>query len=112
MEQTTSRRTVLRHNLRQTFIAIDQLANALVGLLVALFSLMRLMRRPAGLWWADETISAHCWRWHVHGIRHWPQRLVDAIARVLGDTDHCRESYLSERFGRQLPPELRPRDGP
>ena len=99
---------VLRHNLRQTLIAIDQLANVLVGLLAALLALMRLMRRPAGLWWADETISAHCWRWHVHGIRHWPQRLVDAIARVLGEKNHCQQSFMSEREGRQLPPDERP----
>lgn len=107
MAQTMSRWAVLRHNLRQTLIALDQLGNALAGLIVAFLALLRLLRRPAGLWWADETISAHCWRWHVNGIRHWPHRLVDALARSLGDADHCRESYLSERQGRQLPPELR-----
>lgn len=98
---------VVLHNARQALIALDQLGNAMVGLLAAVFSFLRLTRR-AGLWWADETISAHCWRWHIQGIRHWPRALVDGLALLFGDKDHCRASYESERQGRQLPPELRP----
>lgn len=102
-----TRLQVLIHNGKQALIALDQLGNALAGLLSALLACLRLTRQ-AGLWWADETISAHCWRWHIHGIRHWPRLLVDAAARLFGDKDHCRASYESERQGRQLPPELRP----
>ena len=61
----------------------------------------------AGLWWADETISAHCWRWHINGVRSWPRKVVDALALLFGDKNHCQQSYESERLGRQLPPEER-----
>ena len=74
---------------RNIFVALDQLANALTG------------------GWPDETISSRAWRWELAGIRSWPRKLIDAAARLLGDDDHCRESYESERIGRQLPPELR-----
>ncbi|WP_247647420.1 pseudouridine synthase [Desulfovibrio desulfuricans] len=56
--------------------------------------------------WADETISAHCWRWHIHGVRSWPRRLVDGVALILGDENHCLESYKREVEGQQLPPEM------
>jgi len=56
--------------------------------------------QQAGLWWADETISAHCWRWHIHGVRSWPRRLVDGVALILDDENHCLESYKSEVEGR------------
>ena len=108
MTQDCSRGAVLQHNLRQLLIAIDQLVNAVFGAVVAMLAWLRLQRRPADLWWADETISAHCWRWHVHGVRHWPQRLVDRVAALFGDKDHCQQSFMSEREGRQLPPEARP----
>lgn len=56
--------------------------------------------------WPDETFSSRCWRWSKDGKRDWPRKLVDGI--LFWDKDHCRESYESERAGRQLPPELRP----
>jgi len=71
-------------------IALDQLLNALAG------------------GWPDETLCSRSWRWHVSGARHWPWRALDGIARLFGDRDHCRESFESERLGRQLPPEARP----
>ena len=76
--------------LKSVLIALDQLANALAG------------------GWPDETASSRFWRWHRDGVRSWPCRTLDWIARRLGDPDHCRQSYESERLGRQLPPELRP----
>ena len=57
--------------------------------------------------WPDETLSSRCWRWHAAGVRSWPCRIIDAVARVFRDYDHCRESFESERLGRQLPPEAR-----
>lgn len=70
-------------------IGLDQLINALFG------------------GWPDETISSRAWRWELAGVRSWPRRLLDGLALILGDKDHCRESFESERLGRQLPPELR-----
>lgn len=58
--------------------------------------------------WPDETFSSRCWRWSRDGKRDWPRKLVDGI--LFWDKNHCRESYESERVGRQLPPELRRAD--
>ena len=74
---------------KSVLIALDQLVNALCG------------------GWPDETISSRTWRWELAGVRSWPRRVIDLAARLFGDGDHCRESYESERLGRQLPPELR-----
>lgn len=86
--QSTSLFRTLRHNLHQFWIAVDQLCNVLVS---ALF------REKA---WADETLSAHAWRWHLEG-RDWPCRLIDAL--IFWEKDHCRASYESEIHGLQLP---------
>lgn len=88
---------VFLHNLRQSLIAFDQLMNCLLGAFL-------FMGERA---WADETFSSRCHRWDISGKRHWPKRVVDFLAAILGDSDHCKESYESERLGRQLPAELR-----
>ena len=72
---------------KAVLIAADQLVNALL----------------AG--WPDETLSSRAWRWEQNGVRSWPRRLIDRL--FFWEQDHCRESYRSEREGRQLPPELR-----
>lgn len=74
---------------KAVLIALDQLLNALGG------------------GWPDETLSSRFWRWHVAGVRSWPCRWLDRLAALFGDREHCRQSYESERTGRQLPPELR-----
>lgn len=74
---------------KSVLIALDQLVNALFG------------------GWPDETISSRAWRWELAGVRSWPRRLIDGLALILDDRDHCRESFESERLGRQSPPELR-----
>lgn len=74
---------------KAVLVALDQLVNALCG------------------GWPDETISSRAWRLELAGVRSWPRRVIDLAARLFGDRDHCRESYESERLGRQLPPELR-----
>jgi hypothetical protein len=51
------------------------------------------------------TISSRAWRWELNGKRSWPRVLIDAL--FFFDPDHCRESFESERTGRQLPPEMR-----
>lgn len=75
--------------LKALLIALDQFINALLG------------------GWPDETLSSRCWRWDQAGVRSWPRKVLDGVARLLGDRDHCRQSFESERQGRQLPPELR-----
>ena len=72
---------------KRILIAVDQLANTLAG------------------GWPDETISSRAWRWEKNGKRSWPRKAIDAL--FFWDADHGRESYESERLGRQLPPELR-----
>lgn len=74
---------------KAVLIALDQLCNALAG------------------GWPDETLSSRFWRWHRDGVRSWPCAVLDRIARLFGDRDHCRTSCESERLGRQLPPEFR-----
>jgi hypothetical protein len=73
---------------KSVLIALDQLANALLD------------------GWPDETLSSRAWRWEQNGIRSWPRRIIDVL--FFFDPEHCRESFESERTGRQQPPELRP----
>ena len=68
------------------FVALDQLANALLG------------------GWPDETISSRAHRRRLNG-KPFLANLIDRLFWF--DRDHCRESYESEREGRQLPPEAR-----
>ena len=72
---------------KAVLIAFDQLINALFG------------------GWPDETLSSRAWRMSVDGVRDWPRALIDGLFFL--EKNHCRESYESERLGRQLPPELR-----
>ena len=71
----------------QILVAVDQLANTLLG----------------GM--ADETLSARAWRHHLDGSRDWPWAIIDAL--FFWQTDHCRSAYESEVERRQLPPEYR-----
>jgi hypothetical protein len=72
----------MKWHLLQVLIALDQLANTLLG------------------GWADETLSSHAHRRH-------PQlaKLIDALFWF--DSDHCRQSFESERLRLQAPPESR-----
>lgn len=72
---------------KAVLIAADQLLNALL----------------AG--WPDETLSSRAYRWEQNGVRSWPRRVIDRL--FFWEKQHCYQSYLSEREGRQLPPELR-----
>jgi hypothetical protein len=73
--------------LKHILIAVDQLANAILG------------------GWPDETLSSRAYRWHTAGKLHWPMHVIDDL---FFDKRHCADSYESERAGRQLPPEMRP----
>jgi len=87
--------TVFKHNLYQLLVVLDQVLCVIICLI--LFETA----------WADETLSCRAWRWEKDGVRSWPRVILDFIAKLLGDPNHCFESYESERLGRQLPPELR-----
>ena len=68
-------------------IAVDQLVNAILG------------------GWPDESLSSRAHRLDRDGVCSWPRKLIDAL--FFWQDEHCRNSYESERLGRQLPPELR-----
>jgi hypothetical protein len=72
---------------KRILIALDQLVNSICG------------------GWPDEALSSRAYRWEKNGKRAWPRKLIDTLFFL--DPNHCRESYESERTGRQLPPELR-----
>lgn len=84
---------MLRHNIHQLAIALDQLGNVLVSCAFGEKA------------WADETLSAHAWRWHLDGVRDWPYRLIDTL--LFWQQDHCRSAYESEVGGLQLPEQER-----
>ena len=71
----------------QVLIAIDQLANTLLG------------------GFADETISSRAYRAFAEGKARWPMRVIDAL--FFWQHDHCRQAYDSELERAQLPPEMR-----
>lgn len=70
--------------LRNVLIAVDQLANAVLG------------------GYADETISARCWR--LRKKRRWAvmRAVIDAAFRPI-ERDHCRLSFESEQDRKQMP---------
>ena len=78
-----------RRYIKFVFIALDQLLNALIG------------------GWPDETLSSRSYRWYMSGTTKIPRIIIDKIALLFGDKNHCEESFISEREGRQLPPEAR-----
>lgn len=68
--------------MKQVLIALDQLANTLLG----------------GM--ADETISARAYR------KGWSRRMR-FINWLFSDQNHCKDSYASEKLRSQLPKEYR-----
>lgn len=72
---------------KNLLIAVDQLINSVIG------------------GYCDETLSSRAWRWEKDGVRSWPRRIIDRL--FFWEKQHCYQSYISEREGRQLPPELR-----
>lgn len=73
--------------LMQIAIAADQLANAVLG------------------GWADETLSARCWRLRAYQPYKALRHVVDAL--FILKPDHCQRSYESERLRAQMPKEYR-----
>ena len=80
----------IKRQIWQITVALDQTANT--------FPFMG---------WADETISARCWR-----QRHKPfwgkmRVFVDAIFRLV-EKDHCYLAFDNEKNGKHRPKEYRP----
>ena len=61
--------------IKQILIAIDQLANALLG------------------GWSDETISSRCWR--MRNVSRFWQKMLSGIDWLFG-SGHCEASYLAD----------------
>jgi hypothetical protein len=76
--------------IKQILIALDQLANAIL------------------LGYADETLSARCWR-NRNKSFYWAtlRWSIDVIALCFLDFNHCEKSYNSEIQRNQLPREYR-----
>ena len=71
----------------QILIAIDQLANTLLG----------------GM--ADETLSSRAYRHSVDGTRRWPERFINLL--FFWQKEHCRQAYESELTRAHLPKGMR-----
>lgn len=82
--------------MKQLLIALDQLANCCTW------------AADEGFGRADETLSARAWRLRRR-VRTWGrlQRALDAAFALVGDPDHCLESYIAEFERHQLPAEYR-----
>ncbi len=77
------------HRIKQTMIALDQLANAMLA---------------GG--WADETLSARAWR--LDGSKRlWSiaRRVIDAL--FFWQKNHCMQAWKSEQERLQMPPAYR-----
>lgn len=83
----------LLERLKQIAIALDQLLNALLNLL-GIDS------------YADETLSSHAYRmWRSGKPTGFLRNVIDFL--FFWQQEHCYQSYLSEKYRRQLPPEFR-----
>lgn len=81
--------------MKQTLIAIDQFINTCIWI------------KRDGFGWADETLSARAHRLASDG-----NKMAIIVERVINtlflwQTEHCFQSYMSERDRLQLPPEYR-----
>lgn len=86
------------HNLKQTLIAVDQLAYCVIGSVLSVFN-------PKIEVWADMTISAQAYRLSEKG--YWYGKLLKgAINAIFFDRNHCKEAYESELAREHLPNDL------
>lgn len=77
----------LNAHIYQFIIALDQLANTLCG------------------GWADETLSARCWRCRYRPFWGLARRVVDCL--FFWDKNHCQEAYYNEFVHIHKPQEYR-----
>jgi len=86
-----------KQKLWQLLIALDQLVNVVVSLLLPW----------SAIGWADETITARAWRLEQYSAWWRSARVViDWIFTILSfgkERDHCQNSHLSEQVRARLP---------
>ena len=80
----------IKQYIKNIFIWIDQGINTII-----LFG------------YPDETLSSRFYRWYRDDKYKYPMIILDKIASIFNDKNHCYNSYLSEKLNRQLPPEFR-----
>lgn len=92
---------LLRAYGEQVFIAVDQLANALIPPLDGTVS------------YADETLSARCYRAHRDGkvFGRMFMRPINLLFWWQGP-DHCRNAYIKEFARKNYPTEYHPPNEP
>jgi hypothetical protein len=78
----------------QLGLAVDQTAGTVVGLF---------LKNGA---WADETLSARCWREH-QGSKWWNRARVAVDLLFFWQKDHCHQAFLAERDREHMPIEYR-----
>ena len=84
---------MLMHNLKQIFIALDQL---LACILCTLFNEMA---------YADMSLSSMAHRWHLRGMRSWPRAILNFF--FFWQSDHCFMSYEKELSREHFPDDMR-----
>lgn len=92
----------------QVLIALDQLANTLIGLITTvIYSITSLLGDDfvGAVGWADEAVSARAYR--LQDKKFWFVLYMIINGLFFWQGDHCRSSYESEIKRRQLPPEYR-----
>lgn len=77
----------IKHSLFQMAVAFDQFINTLCG------------------GWADETLSARCWRKRAYKGWNRASHVINTI--FFWQDNHCREAHESEWNRAHLPPSLR-----
>ena len=80
----------IKQYIKNVFIWIDQGINTII-----LFG------------YPDETLSSRFYRWYRDDKYKYPMIILDKIASIFNDKNHCYNSYLSEKLNRQLPSEFR-----
>lgn len=78
------------HWLAQSLISISQALNAI-----------------AFGGWADEQLSARCWRCRDKRWARAAMALIDPVFGLWQGPSHCRRAHVKEQARRKVPPELR-----
>lgn len=89
--------SLMRAYFEQVFLALDQLVNALIPPLDGTLS------------WADETLSARCYRAHRDG-KLFGRIFMPPIDWVFGlwqGPNHCKNAYIKEFERKNYPDEYR-----
>lgn len=93
---------LLKRNLHQVVIAIDQLINTLLSVIIGLCN-------GTHEGYADETMSAYLYRHKHYWYANIFRRFVDVIFYFPNGCNfhHCQDSYESEVMRSHLPPDFR-----